>query len=44
MEELEQWKGHKAETEKHKLNSQQKENSKLSHSMWQDNKDTPGQW
>ena len=43
MEELEQWKDHKQETEKHKLNSQLKENSKLSHNMWQDNKDIPGQ-
>ena len=47
MEELEQWKYHKQkETEKHKtklLSSQQKEHSKLSHDMWQDNKDIPGQ-
>ena len=47
MEELEQWKGHKQkETEEDKtkqLQSQHKQNSKLSHNMWQDNKDIPGQ-
>ena len=45
MEELEQWKRHKqkeAEEQKTKWDSQQKQNSKLSHNMWQDNKDIPG--
>lgn len=43
MEELEQWKGCKQkEAEEQKTISQQKQNSKLSHNMWQDNKDIPG--
>ena len=47
MEQLEQWKSHKQkEAEEHKIKvldcSQQKQNSKLSHNMWQDNKDIPG--
>ena len=47
MEELEQWKGHKhKEAEEHKiklLDSQEKQNSKLSHNILQDNRDIPGQ-
>jgi len=46
MEELEEWKGcEQKEAKEHRiksLDSQQKENSKLSHNMWQDNKDIPG--
>ena len=47
MEELEQWKSHKhKEVKEHTIklleHSQQKQNSKLSHNMWQDNKDIPG--
>lgn len=45
MEELEQWKRHKqkeAKGHETKLDSEQKQNSKLSHNMWQDNKDIPG--
>ena len=47
MEEFEQWKSHKhKEVEEYTIklpdHSRQKQNSKLSHNMWQDNKDISG--
>lgn len=42
MDELEQWKDYKQQEHKlRSLGSQQKQDSKLSHNMWQDNKDIP---
>ena len=53
MEELEEWKQHKQEETKttsitnkptiQPAQLKQQQNSKLSHNMWQDNKDIPGQ-
>jgi len=52
MEELEEWKHHKQKENKttsmnkpaiQPAQLEQQQNSKLSHNMWQDNKDIPGQ-